>query len=159
MFGAQMRCDTCNGYKPDRCVCAKDPALKGVKGGNCNRQACQKSGADWYNKGTYKYYCQDCATLINFAKLPDGSYLCSKESGKYWVSANWEAIQCLPDQARFDLNWVVENLEVPNSVFTYFEDHVAAQSLYDTLSAAGLSVFRSWKDHPATIDIDRSILP
>ncbi len=75
--GANMRCPKCNGYVPDRCVCNADPALKGAKGGNCNRQACQKPGATWFNKGTDKYYCPDCATLINWQPLPDGTYLCS----------------------------------------------------------------------------------
>lgn len=81
-LGHQMRCDKCNGYKPDRCVCNKDPALKGVKGGNCNRQACQRPNAHWYNSGTNKYYCEDCALLINWHPAPDGTYLCSDETPK-----------------------------------------------------------------------------
>ena len=65
MFGALMRCSKCNQYKPDRCTCNADPALKGVKGGNCNRQACQKPGSFWYNRGTDRYYCAPCARAIN----------------------------------------------------------------------------------------------
>lgn len=78
MFGALLRCDTCHQYKPDRCVCGKDPALKGVYGGNCNRQACQQPNATWYNKGSYKYYCQKCAHLIN---TNPGEPLCTE--GQY----------------------------------------------------------------------------
>lgn len=42
-----------------------DPALKGKKGGNCNRQACQLPGADYFNRSTLAYYCERCADLIN----------------------------------------------------------------------------------------------
>lgn len=42
-----------------------DPALKGVYGGNCNRVACQKPGAGFYNHSTRKYYCGRCADMIN----------------------------------------------------------------------------------------------
>ena len=42
-----------------------DAALKGVQGGNCNREACQMPHADWYNRGTSKYYCASCARMIN----------------------------------------------------------------------------------------------
>lgn len=38
---------------------------KGEKGGNCNRTACQRPGAVWYNHSTRKYYCPKCASLLN----------------------------------------------------------------------------------------------
>jgi len=41
-----------------------DPKLKGISGGNCNRTACQKPNAIWYNEGTYAYYCRNCAIEI-----------------------------------------------------------------------------------------------
>jgi methionyl-tRNA synthetase len=65
MFGAQLRCPKCHQYAPDRCVCGKDPALKGKRGGNCNREACQKPGATYYNHAMRKHYCKDCALLLN----------------------------------------------------------------------------------------------
>ena len=77
MFGSLLRCPKCNQHTPDRCICDKDPALKGVLGGNCNRTTCQKPGATWYNKGSYKYYCRACAKLINSSPCEDGSVLCS----------------------------------------------------------------------------------
>ena len=79
MFGALLRCPKCHQYTPDRCVCKADPSLKGVHGGNCNREACQKPGALWYNKGMLnnKYYCASCAALINQYPLEDGTSLCS----------------------------------------------------------------------------------
>jgi hypothetical protein len=43
-----------------------DPALKGIKGGNCNLTACQKPVALYYNKSTEKYYCKACADEINW---------------------------------------------------------------------------------------------
>lgn len=44
---------------------APDPALKGKKDGNCNRQACQQPGAFYFNVGTDAYYCESCARKIN----------------------------------------------------------------------------------------------
>lgn len=38
---------------------------KGLFKGSCNRTACQAAGAQFYNHGTYKYYCADCAILLN----------------------------------------------------------------------------------------------
>ena len=37
---------------------------KGVENGNCNRTACQRSGATWYNHGSYAWYCTDCKNCI-----------------------------------------------------------------------------------------------
>lgn len=37
---------------------------KGHEGGSCNRQSCQASPADYYNHGSYKWYCADCARNI-----------------------------------------------------------------------------------------------
>jgi len=42
-------------------------ADKGHYNGSCNRRACQKPGARFYNKGTNAYYCAECARLINDA--------------------------------------------------------------------------------------------
>lgn len=55
-----------------------DPALKGAKGGNCNRTACQQPEAHYFNTGTDAYYCWDCASDINeFAMRPhaDGTQM------------------------------------------------------------------------------------
>ena len=38
---------------------------KGMRGGSCNREACQAPGATYYNFGTHKWYCPHCAHLIN----------------------------------------------------------------------------------------------
>lgn len=46
----------------------EDPPLKADKGlynGSCNRRTCQKPGATWYNRGSYAYYCSNCARKIN----------------------------------------------------------------------------------------------
>lgn len=42
-----------------------DPALKGKKNGNCNRQACQRPVATDYNVATDAYYCEPCGRRIN----------------------------------------------------------------------------------------------
>ena len=41
-------------------------ADKGHKNGSCNRAACQKAGANYYNKSTMAYCCKQCADLINW---------------------------------------------------------------------------------------------
>jgi hypothetical protein len=49
------------------------PALKldkGLFGGSCNRRACQRPGATWFNHSTRAHYCEDCAQAINRAN-PD----------------------------------------------------------------------------------------
>lgn len=38
-----------------------DKPNKGHEGGACNRQRCQAEPADWYNHGSYSWYCDDCA--------------------------------------------------------------------------------------------------
>ena len=43
----------------------KDPALKGKRGGNCNRTACQLPDANYWHTGTKAWYCECCQKLIN----------------------------------------------------------------------------------------------
>lgn len=42
-----------------------NPELKGVFNGNCNRTACQKPDATFFNFSTRAYYCTECANTIN----------------------------------------------------------------------------------------------
>lgn len=42
-----------------------EPANKGEFGGSCNRSACLRPGANWYNHSTRKYYCESCAHWLN----------------------------------------------------------------------------------------------
>lgn len=42
-----------------------DPKLKGQKGGNCNRTACQAPGAYAWSMNNHAYYCDDCARMLN----------------------------------------------------------------------------------------------
>jgi hypothetical protein len=52
---------------------------KGELNGLCNRTACQKPGASWYNSSTRAYYCGDCAEKINhYSKNDHGVILCRK---------------------------------------------------------------------------------
>lgn len=37
---------------------------KGIEGGRCNRTACQKTPALWYNHGSLAWYCEECAIWI-----------------------------------------------------------------------------------------------
>jgi hypothetical protein len=62
-----------------------DKDLKGIKNGNCNRSACQKPNAVYFNHSTEKYYCHACAVLINDANRADsirlfGHELCTLQS-------------------------------------------------------------------------------
>lgn len=38
---------------------------KGTFNGKCNRTACQKPGAIYFNHSTRAYYCEECAEMIN----------------------------------------------------------------------------------------------
>jgi len=42
-----------------------DKPNKGLEGGACNRQWCQAEPASWYNHGSHKWYCDDCARDIS----------------------------------------------------------------------------------------------
>ena len=44
-----------------------DKADKGKEGGSCNRGLCQDSPANWYNHGSYAWYCESCLRDINDA--------------------------------------------------------------------------------------------
>jgi hypothetical protein len=37
---------------------------KGKEGGSCNRTLCQAPNADWYNHGSYSWYCEGCKDQI-----------------------------------------------------------------------------------------------
>ncbi len=41
-----------------------DKPDKGVEGGSCNRRLCQCAPANFYNHGSYAWYCEDCAHQI-----------------------------------------------------------------------------------------------
>lgn len=43
-----------------------DKPNKGHEGGACNRQRCQAEPANWYNHGSYSWYCDDCRDQIQF---------------------------------------------------------------------------------------------
>lgn len=47
--------------------------LKGQYRGECERKACTNHGADWYNKSSGKYYCDECARALNEICLDQGA--------------------------------------------------------------------------------------
>jgi hypothetical protein len=63
---------------------ALESALKkGEYLGLCNRQACLRPGANWYNKITRAHYCSGCAELINDVCRDNHTELfCSKVQNK-----------------------------------------------------------------------------
>ncbi len=52
---------------------------KGDFGGECNRTVCKHLNANWYNSSTRKYYCIECALLIN---RENNQELCVKENNE-----------------------------------------------------------------------------
>lgn len=40
---------------------------KGKRGGACNMSRCQAQGAWFYNRGSFAWYCRNCADLLNQA--------------------------------------------------------------------------------------------
>lgn len=66
---------------------SKTVQVKGEKYGLCNLTACQKPGAQWFNKSTKAYYCENCAREINWPgghadcmELYGTPYLCEYEA-------------------------------------------------------------------------------
>jgi hypothetical protein len=53
----------------------KDPALKGIRDGNCNRTACQAPGATGWHSGTRAWYCSACTRDINHLNSADAMRL------------------------------------------------------------------------------------
>lgn len=43
-----------------------DKTDKGQENGSCNRSACQKPGAIWYNHGSHAWYCEGCRRDIEW---------------------------------------------------------------------------------------------
>ena len=43
--------------------------IKGLRGKNCNRQACQKPPATYFNNSTKAWYCEKCADELNHWSL------------------------------------------------------------------------------------------
>lgn len=55
---------------------------KGQLYGACNRTACQKPDANWFNTSTRAYYCQSCAIdITRYAKEYDGFNICFFTTG------------------------------------------------------------------------------
>lgn len=60
-----------------------DPKLKGKYNGNCNRTACQKPGATWFNLNTSAFYCASCGMDINRACERDHIDLYGTKNGVF----------------------------------------------------------------------------
>jgi hypothetical protein len=45
--------------------------LKGRWNLVCNRTQCLRTPATWYNRGSYAFYCADCANMLNRANADD----------------------------------------------------------------------------------------
>lgn len=55
---------------------------KGRLNGLCNRSACLRPGATWFNTSTRAYYCRPCAQdITSFAKRADGFHICFPTTG------------------------------------------------------------------------------
>jgi hypothetical protein len=49
-----------------------DLPRRGEYGGRCSNVLCEHTGADWYNRTSGMYYCDECARRINEACLAQG---------------------------------------------------------------------------------------
>ena len=54
---------------------AKALGLKGHWNLLCNRTQCLRTPATWYNRGSYAYYCPDCARELNRVNARDAECL------------------------------------------------------------------------------------
>jgi len=67
------------------------PPNKGKLHGLCNRSACLRPGAAWFNTSTRAYYCGPCAQdITGFTKRVDGFHICFPTSGDAAVDATWK---------------------------------------------------------------------
>jgi hypothetical protein len=57
---------------PDPSLLATLPK-RGVLGGLCSNRRCKNEGADWYNRTSGLYYCDDCARHLNEQCLAEGT--------------------------------------------------------------------------------------
>lgn len=57
----------------------ENPIDKGEYDGSCNRSACLKPHARYYNHSTQKYYCATCAHMINDMNRADAMRLYGHE--------------------------------------------------------------------------------
>jgi hypothetical protein len=65
--------------------------MKGQLNGLCNRTACQRPGATWFNTSTRAYYCEDCARdITGFTKRVDGFHICYPSTGNVAEDAKME---------------------------------------------------------------------
>lgn len=62
---------------PGERVMSENHPDKGKLNGRCNRTACQRPGATWFNTSTRAYYCAACARdITRFTKRADGFHIC-----------------------------------------------------------------------------------
>jgi len=91
-----------------------DPALKGKKGGNCNRTDCQKPHALFYNPYTYAWYCEECAKVLNKVFASQGSIMLKRcHIPLDYIEELWDQLQNIP---------VDENAEYIEEPFLMFLD-------------------------------------
>ena len=90
-----ISCTVVSANKPD----------KGLRGGSCNRTACQEPGATFFNHYTEFWYCRHCAQLINKAN-PEGwpigsgiSAVISMEARDAQLLAGRDGSECNQDAA------------------------------------------------------------
>lgn len=81
------------------------PADKGEFNGSCNRSCCLAPGAVWYNHSTRKYYCADCAKLLNDDNRRDalelfGHDLCTL-AVRDWETSSLIAVECPGNRIMF----------------------------------------------------------
>jgi hypothetical protein len=72
---------------PQRYPHHADPLKGQVFGGECNRTACERHGATWWNMGTFGFYCPEDAYHINRAGPLVRTPLCVEVTEKPAVEA------------------------------------------------------------------------
>lgn len=69
--------DTIDRHETMQCLAkeAKELGLKGRWNLLCNRTQCLRTPATWYNRGSYAFYCADCARELNQCNARDAESL------------------------------------------------------------------------------------
>lgn len=76
------------GFKITKASKKNNDIPKGELGGECNRSACDKSNAVFFNHSTEKYYCPKCARTINEYNKKDAMELYGHNLCTYSVRIN-----------------------------------------------------------------------
>ncbi len=101
------------------------PEDKGVKDRNCNRTACQRPGAFFFNRGSSAYYCVECAVDIGCFSLQtnDGTHMdLFPDWQEDFKRYDQEYVSKKPDYARMQSEWAQRQFKAAHEVYDRLQE-------------------------------------